>query len=114
MIPTTKTATIANGESLSAGVRFDGAALVAIIMPAAWTAASLTFQASVDDITYNNVYNESGIEKTVTASTSRYIALNPADFVGANYIKVRSGTSGTPVNQDAERALSLVVIAVDE
>lgn len=105
----TRTATIANGESLSAAIEIDGSAVVGVVMPASWTAANLTLQASHDDTTFNNVYDELGTEKTVVASTSRYIPLNPADFLGANSIKVRSGTSGTAVNQAAARSVIVVL-----
>jgi hypothetical protein len=105
----TRTATIANGASLSDAVQVDGAALVGIIMPAAWTAANLTLQASHDDSTFNNVYDELGTEKTIVSSTSRYISLNPADYLGANSLKVRSGTAGTPVNQGGARSIVLVL-----
>lgn len=107
----TRTATIANGASLSDAIQTDGSTLVGIIMPAAWTAANLTLQMSHDDSTYNNVYDETGTEKTIVASASRYILLNPADFLGANSLKVRSGTSGTPVNQGADRSLIFVLYA---
>ena len=105
----TRTATIATGESLSNAMETDGSAVVGIVMPADWTAANLTLQASADDSTYNNVYDELGTEKTIVVSTSRYIPLNPADFLGANSIKVRSGTSGTAVNQAAARSVIIVL-----
>jgi len=105
----TRTATIANGASLSDAIQADGSAVVGVVMPAAWTAANLTIQASADDTTYNNVYDELGTEKTIVASTDRYIPLNPADFLGANSIKVRSGTAGTPVNQAAARSVIVVL-----
>lgn len=104
-----RTATIASGASLSDALEIDGSAVVGIVMPAAWTAANLTLQASADDTTYNNVYDELGTEKTIVASTSRYIPLNPADFLGMNSIKVRSGTAGTAVNQAAARSVVVVL-----
>lgn len=106
----TRTATIANGASLSDAVQLDGSALVGIVMPATWTAANLTIQASHNDSTYNNVYDELGTEKTIVAAASRYISLNPADFAGSDSIKVRSGTAGTPVNQAAARSVILVLL----
>lgn len=105
----TRTATIAESASLSDAIETDGSAVVGIVMPAAWTAANLTLQASADDTTFSNVYDEQGNEKTVIASTSRYILLNPADFLGANSIKVRSGTSGTAVNQAAARSVIVIL-----
>ena len=105
----TRTATIAESASLSDAIQVDGSTVVGIVLPATWTTANLTFQASADDSTYNNVYDELGTEKTVVAAASRYIPLNPADFLGANSIKVRSGTSGTAVNQAAARSVIVVL-----
>lgn len=82
--------------------------LVAIIMPSSWTTASITVQASNDDVNYANVYNVDGAELTIDAAASRWIAIDPADFAGMSSIKLRSGTAGTPVNQDAYRLISLV------
>ena len=108
----TRSVTIANGASLSNALAdVDGAAIVGIIMPAAWTAANLTLQMSHDDTTFNNVYDETGTEKTIVASTSRYILLNPADFLGCNGLKIRSGTAVTPVNQGADRVITFVLMS---
>jgi len=105
---------IASGSSLSGEVLLDnsvprGKRLFAIVMPSSWTAANLTFQASIDGTTYNNLYDYNGSEVTVTAAASRYIVLDPLTFAGVAGVKIRSGTSGTPVNQGADRTLTLVV-----
>lgn len=106
-------ATIASGQSLSGIVDLGGHALVAIRMPAAWTAAVLTFQASDDDDdAFTDVYAADGIEVTAQAAASRWIAIAPPDFVSARYLKVRSGTAAAPVNQAAERVLRLVTVRV--
>ncbi len=102
-------AVIAITTSLSAAVNLAGYALCGIIMPTAWTAANLTFQASHDNTTYNNVYTSNGIEKTVVAAVSEFITIDPIDFIGVEWLKVRSGTSGTPVNQAAAATLILVL-----
>lgn len=103
-------AVIATGTSLSAAVDLRGYSLVAIQMPASgWTSASLTFQASSDGVLYQNVYDRFGNEVTVVASGgARFIQLDPADWLGAAYIKVRSGTSGSPTNQTGGDTVTLV------
>jgi len=105
------TTTITNGTSLSPAIDLAdyGYRPIAIVMPAAWTAANLTFQGSHDGSTFNNLYTSAGVEYLVTAAASQYIILNPADFLGVQVLKIRSGTSGTPVNQGADRTLSLVI-----
>lgn len=107
-------ATIASGATgLSAAVHLGGpdrgTALVAIQMPATWVAANLTFQAGeTQSGTFYNVYAADGTEVVVTASTSRWIILDPADFASVVWIKVRSGTAATPVDQTATRTINLI------
>jgi len=103
------TATIANGASLSGAVNLDERTPVALLMPAAWTAASITFQASLDGTTYYDVYTEAGGEYTLTVDVDQYIIIDPVDLAGARYVKVRSGTGGAAQNQAAARTIGLVV-----
>lgn len=102
--------TIANGESLSGEVELGGR-VVGIITPGAWTAADLTFQASdTSGGTFNDVYiSTADTEYTVQAGASRHITIPATDLAGMRFLKVRSGTSGTPVNQAAARTIKLVV-----
>lgn len=104
------TATIANGASLSGAVDLKGYGLLAIQMPAAWTAADLTFQASADGGTaFADVYDDNGAEVQKPAAANRYILVNQPLPYGVDRIKIRSGTSGTPVNQGAARTLTLLL-----
>ena len=108
--PETVEANIAASAALSGAVRLPPACyLSAIIMPAAWTTADLTFQGSHDGVTYYDIYDEYGSEVTVSAAASRHIVLMPALWSGTRFLKVRSGTTGTPVNQAAARTLNLIV-----
>lgn len=105
-------ATIATGESLSAEIDLGaGRVLCGIDMPADWTAANLTFQASYNSGgTFDNLYDQYGTEKTVTAAEDRYIPLDdPAFWMGVRYLKVRSGTAASAVAQGAERVIQLIV-----
>jgi hypothetical protein len=105
------TVNIANGASLSTGYDLGLARAARIAMPATWTAANLTFQASYDNATWNNLYDSYGVEYTVVADASRSIILPISDFLGIRYIKIRSGTSATPVNQGAGRDLIVQLVA---
>lgn len=113
----TVTANIANGASLSGAVALtvysQASSLhpVGILMPAAWTAAGITLQGSVDNCqTFFNMFIQAGTEYTVTSpAASEYMILSPNDLVGINCLKVRSGTSGSPVNQGAARAIGIVL-----
>ena len=101
-------ASIAISTSLSASIDLKDQPIVAIQMPTGWDAAQLTFQGSNNNSTFQNVYNMFGEEFTVEAAASRYIVLSPFEFQWARYIKIRSGTSGTPVTQTAARSFVLV------
>jgi hypothetical protein len=101
--------TIAIDTSLSAAVPVGGDLPINIQMPAAWDTANLTFQSSQDGLTYQNLYDANGVEVTVQAEAGRNIQLNPADFAGLYWLKIRSGTSSAPVNQTAERLVYLQV-----
>lgn len=111
-IPSTTTVTIANGQSLSGAVNLSGFTLIGIDLPSAWTTANLTLQASIDNSTWDNVFDSTGTEVTISAAASRFVLLNPADFVAIRYLRLRSGTSGTPVNQGGARTITLVVRAI--
>tara|TARA_X000001382_G_scaffold97453_1_gene71815 strand:- start:99 stop:452 length:354 start_codon:yes stop_codon:yes gene_type:complete len=104
----TQTVTIANGASLSGSVDLGGRKLCAIIMPAAWTSAAITFQASMDGSTFYDVY-DAAVERNVSVGASYYSALAIADYIGIRHLKLRSGTSGSAVNQSADRVITLVL-----
>ncbi len=104
--------TIANAASLSAAVDLSGAGVLRILMPASWTAANVTFQVSQDNSTFYDLYDRSGNEVVVTAAASRAIIMVPSDFAGFRYLKIRSGTSGTPVAQGGSRTVTLITKAL--
>jgi hypothetical protein len=99
-------------DGLSAAVNLQGLTPVAIIIPAAWTAADLTFQKSIDNSAFGNVYNQAGTEVVVKATTAAWVDLLPADFPGVPYVKLRSGTLTTAVQQGAARTVTLVARAL--
>lgn len=118
-----KTATIPGGgsSSLSGAVQILNTALVALVTPSAWTAAGIGFHVSYDDgDTYVQLAgldmssaphpaNEYEIAAGNIPTAEAYlIALDPAMFLGATHVKVRSQTAGVAVNQAAERAITLI------
>ncbi len=100
--------TIANGASLSGGVDLGGMAVARIVMPAQWTTAVLTVQASADGQTYSDLYDRYGTEYTIQAAAGRAIVIPVSELCAMRYIKLRSGTSGSAVNQAAERAITVI------
>jgi len=112
MTTRTVSITIASGASLSSAAHIGGA-LTKIIMPATWTAANLTFQwAGYDGLTFQNLVDVLGAALSVTEPSGGFasvtVHLKPAEWLVLGQLKVRSGTSGTPVNQAAARTIQLV------
>lgn len=103
-----QTAVIANGAAVSDAQDLKGSRYISLQMPAAWTAANLTFQGSNDNSTFNDIYDSAGNELTATAAASRCITDIP-ELTPFRYIKIRSGTNGTPVNQGAERSIVIIL-----
>lgn len=102
-------ATIASGASVSGTVNIGQRMLIGLVMPAAWTTANLTFQHALSSSgTFLDAYNQFGAEVLIPASASRYITLRPQDFAGWQSLRIRSGTSATPVNQGAARVIGLI------
>lgn len=105
--------TIASGQSLSGALNLGGLRLFGIVMPSVWTTANITFQMSPDNgVTWQNVYDSSGNEVTVTTGTSRYIAMDATVLASIQWLQVRSGTNGTPVNQAQNSALTLILRSI--
>ena len=105
-------ATIAQDASLSDACNLRGEILVGVRMPAVWDAANLTFQVSMDNVTYLNAYDILGAEVVVTVTAvSTHIWVHPDDLAGYRWVKVRSGTAAIPVAQttgDDPRLLELI------
>ncbi len=105
----TKQVTIANGASLSGAAFLENLELVAVVTPAAWTTAALTFQASFDNVTYVNVWNGGAELAYAAIAASTWVTFDPALFLSMPYIKVRSGTGASAVNQAGGDIVTLVM-----
>ena len=104
------TATILINESLSDIVDLKGMGLLRIQMPAAWTAAELTFQVDDGDGTFRDLYMEWGFELGVWPFAGTCIEASVfLPLKRMTRMKIRSGTSGAPVVQLAERKIILSV-----
>ncbi|MCK1501484.1 hypothetical protein [Bradyrhizobium sp. 188] len=101
--------TILSGQSLSASVHLHQQRLFGILMPAGWDAAALTFQASIDNTNFFDVYDDGGNVLTMQAAANRFIVIvSPLAYLGLQRIKVRSGTPSVAVAQTADRVLQLI------
>lgn len=103
---------IAASGTISDTISIANQTLVGIQMPASWSAADLTFRVSPDNVDFSDMYDQFGNEFVVKTSASRFVVLNPADWVGIKYLAVRSGTAASPVAQPSGPILKLVNRAV--
>ncbi len=114
LVKTTAQVIIPNGASLSNPIDLGSTVLCAILIPAGWTAAGLSFQASDDGgTTWFNIFDSTGAEVIVASAAvvaGQRISVDPSAFVGVDFIRVRSGYSAVPVNQTADRTLTLVSV----
>ncbi len=102
-------AKIGAGQSLSGAMQLSGRAFVGVFIDSGWTAAVLTFQGSPDGVTWSEVYDSGGNEVTFTVAAGNFCAGDPSNFVGLNWLKIRSGTSASAVNQVSAVNLTLAL-----
>lgn len=106
--PNSTSVTIASGTALSPAITLGDKQLTGIGMPAGWDAAALTFQVSVDGGTTFLEMQGAAAVISYAAAANQYVAVDPTLWRGVTTIKVRSGTTGSPVNQTADRILTLL------
>jgi hypothetical protein len=108
--------TIPAGESLSNAADCSGATRIArIIVPDEWNGAPLSFQMSADGVTYHDLYHVDpnsfyayeAIVPRVRAGAM--VTLPPGLGTDIAFVKVRSGTHGTPIVQDIDQAFTFVL-----
>lgn len=99
---------IPNGGSVSQSLELSGTCITGVIMPAAWTTAALTIEVSADASTWIGlVYNSDGTQCNSVAApaVSSAYAFDLAGMIPYQFIRIRSGTTASPVNQADERTL---------
>ena len=111
----TLTATIAASAAQSNAIDLHANVLVALVMPAVWTTAAISFLgATALDGTYYPVLDDAGTEVIISSANAvaaRVIVNNTIleKLAALRFIKFRSGGVGAEVNQAAERVLTLLV-----
>lgn len=101
------TATIANAASLSGAICLGAGVPLAVQMPAAFTGTELTFQGSIDNATFQNIY-DGAVELSVTVAASLMVGLPASVLAGWTYLKLRSGTAGSPTAEGGARTLKVI------
>lgn len=111
----TVTGTIADATAITPEIDLGvGKSLVGIITPAGWGTNVLTFQASpTTGGTYTDLYTLAGTEiASGSLVASHWHPVDPADFAGVRFLKIRSGTGAVPANQSGGDILTCVVRAI--
>jgi hypothetical protein len=109
--PISKTATIASGAAVSGVVDLAGCLLSGFIMPAAWTAAVLTLDVSVDGTNLFPVFQTTSTTETelsYAVTINRAYPVDSSLFIGVRYVRLRSGLVAAAVNQAQARAITLL------
>lgn len=97
--------TIVSGASLSSAADLDGTLMSSIVFPSGWTGTTATFECSADGTTYAAMRDSTGGFITLAVSGLSFVIVDPSYFVGASYVKVRSGTPLSPVVQSGDRTI---------
>lgn len=88
------TTTIANGATESAAINLRDFTLCGIFLPAAFTGASVTFlAASTLAGTYVEVQDGDGAAISRTVAASKFIPIDPVDFLGVKFLKIKSASA---------------------
>ncbi len=108
-----RTVTIPNGTSTSGLLNINDRRIVAVLMPAAWTAAAITFDVlAADGVTWTHLVDEANAEVSVVSAAcqaNQVIAIKTAPLRGLGTMRLRSGVAAGYVNQAAERIVTLLL-----
>lgn len=106
-IKSTATATIASGQTVGAAFYVGAKVPVALVMPAAFTGANISFQGSHDGSSYQAIYN-GGADYSVPVAASKNVVLNASVFAGFPFLKLVSDAA-----EGADRSVTVVTRAGD-
>jgi len=108
----TMQATISSGTSVSNAIDPVDSALLGFIMPAAWTTAALNLEVSMDNTNWATViYDKVGtaVSSWATPVAGAAYAVDAMSMLPWRFVRFRSGTSGSPVTQGADRLITTVM-----
>jgi hypothetical protein len=107
--------TFTSGSALSSAVDLRSPDLfgfhpIAITTPSAWTTARISVQMSYDGATWTDVHlwNTGEYATTGTALASQTHILDVYPLRGMPFVRFRSGVSASPVNQAADRVVTVI------
>ena len=106
------TVVISANQTQTSAIDFGHKEVIALQMPSTWTTANITLLgATTVSGAYTPVYDQSGSEINLAVANNRMIMVDGSSqiFNTIRYMKIRSGTSATPVSQDADRLLEFIL-----
>lgn len=84
-----KTVTITAGQTVSSSADLLGTVVIALLTEDTMAVAtSITFEASVDGVSFFPAFNDASVPLAVSIQENRYIALDIVDFASIRFIKV--------------------------
>lgn len=98
---------IPNGQDTTGEIRTAGIPILRIEMPAAFDGTKLLFEGSHDGQNYHAYKNSLGEPVQVRVSANDSIGIAPIDFLGINFIKIRSDATET-----ADRTIKIITRAI--
>ena len=110
-----KSVVISAGESISTALRKAHHSYLSIYLPANWTTAAITFLGCETlDGTYKQVVSATDVsEVNIPAVAASKVVVLDTEFLEAliaiPFLKLRSGTLSTPVNQVARVVIKIVL-----
>ena len=96
------TALIASGTKPSQALAIQGYTGFGLQMPAAFTGATIKFQVSADNVTYQDLYDKTNTLVSVTVAVDRHYTL-PDDLAPWAFVKIVSAS-----NEGADRSLIFI------
>lgn len=108
------TVQINSGTALSSAIdlrtpELFGFTPMVVITPSAWDSAKMSAQVSIDGVNWLNFHEwNSNFESAHTLLASEAHAITGYPFRGIPFVRFRSGTDNAPVNQSADRILTII------
>jgi hypothetical protein len=106
---TSVTVTILAGTAVSNAADISSGNVTMLLMPADWTPANMSFLLSEDNVSFRELYDVYGMEVIKAVGPNRALNVDPSYTAGALWLKLCSGPAATPVLQDADRPIVLVI-----
>ena len=107
-----RTCTIPSAQAVSDAIDVRGYSVVGVLLPAAWTAASLTFQGSADGSNFGYLSDSTGAEISVASpGATKLVNFSASWFQACGWIRLVSGPNAAVIPQAASRSLVVILSA---